>query len=256
MTVATGTQDYTATVSSLGTPHGMIANCQSPPEKGPTTTAVADLDAMYGRRFSRRQDRVRRRMWAEIARFLQRHVPDGAHVLDIAADNGHLLAGIRADVKIASDIRDTSAELPDDVRFIRSDSLALRDALPVGELDVVFMSNFLEHLPSGAAVIEQFRVVFDLLRPGGRVIVLQPNVRLTKGAYWDFVDHATALTERSLEEAATLAGFRRRELITRFLPYTTKSRLPKHRLVVRLYLALRPAWWIFGKQTLYIGEKP
>ena len=243
-------------MSSLDTPHVVVAPRTAPSDQAAPVTAVADLDAMYGRRFSHRQDRVRRRMWAEIARFLQRHVPDGAHVLDIAADKGHLLAGIRADVKIATDIRDTSDQLPDGIRFIVSDSLALRDALPAGGLDVVFMSNFLEHLPSGAAVIEQFRVVFDLLRPGGRVIVLQPNVRLTKGAYWDFVDHATALTERSLEEAATLAGFRRRELITRFLPYTTKSRLPKHRLLVRLYLALRPAWWIFGKQTLYVGEKP
>ncbi len=30
------------------------------------------------------------------------------------------------------------------------------------------MSNYLEHLPSAAAVIRQFQVVRDLLRPGGR----------------------------------------------------------------------------------------
>ncbi len=233
-----------------------LASHMSGPEEPPSPPAVADLDAVYGNRFPPRQERVKRRMWAEIARFLQRYVPEGARVLDIASDNGHLLAGIRAQQKIATDIRDTSANMPPGVSFIRSDSLALRSVMPSGELDVIFMSNFLEHLPSGAAVIQQFRVAYDLLRPGGRVIVLQPNVRLTKGAYWDFVDHATPLTERSLEEAATLAGFRRRELITRFLPYTTKSRLPKHRLIVRVYLTLRPAWLLFGKQTLYVAEKP
>src|SRR5205809_268031 len=40
------------------------------------------------------------------------------------------------------------------------------------------------------------------------------------------------------------------------LPYTTKSMLPQHPLLVRAYLHLPPAWLIFGKQTLYLGEKP
>jgi hypothetical protein len=37
------------------------------------------------------------------------------------------------------------------------------------------------------------------------------------------------------------------------LPYTTKSRLPQHVLLVR---AAPPAWLLFGKQTLYVGERP
>jgi hypothetical protein len=64
------------------------------------------------------------------------------------------------------------------------------------------------------------------------------------------------LTEKSLEEAATMAGFRTKQLITRFMPYTTKSNLPQHPLLVRAYLSFRPAWWLMGKQTLYLGEKP
>ena len=64
------------------------------------------------------------------------------------------------------------------------------------------------------------------MQPGGRVIVLQPNIRLVGNAYWDFIDHHVALTEKSLEEAAELAGLRTVEIIPRFMPYTTKSRLP------------------------------
>ncbi len=117
------------------------------------------------------------------------------------------------------------------------------------------MSNYLEHLPSTEAVVQQLRVAASLLRPGGRVLILQPNIRLIGGSYWDFIDHQCALTEKSLAEAAALAGFSAKRVITRFLPYTTKSRFPQHSLLVRAYLAFPLAWWVFGKQTLYLGEK-
>ena len=115
------------------------------------------------------------------------------------------------------------------------------------------MSNYLEHLDSGDAVIEQLRVAATLLRPSGRVVILQPNIRLVGPRYWDFIDHRVPLTESSLLEAAELAGLRTVELITRFLPYSTKGRLPSHPLLVRAYLATRPAWWLLGRQTLYVG---
>jgi SAM-dependent methyltransferase len=215
-----------------------------------------ELQAVYAQRFSPSETLAKQGLWSAVAGYLQRYVPPGARVIDIASDAGFFLQHISAAEKVATDIRDTSAAMPAGVRFVRSDSLHLGEVLPANHFDVVFMSNFLEHLPSGEAVIEQFRVVFDLLRSGGRVIVLQPNIRLTKGAYWDFIDHKTPLTERSLEEAAGLAGFRRYAMVTRFLPFTTKSRLPQGRRLVRLYLAFRPAWWLLGKQTLYVAEKP
>jgi hypothetical protein len=87
------------------------------------------------------------------------------------------------------------------------------------------------------------------------VVILQPNIRLAGAAYWDFIDHRTPLTERSLAEAAEIAGFRTVAVITRFLPYTTKSRLPSHPLLVRGYLAFPPVWRLLGRQTLYVGER-
>ena len=41
----------------------------------------------------------------------------------------------------------------------------------------------------------------------------------------------------------------------RFLPYTTKSRLPQAPTLVRAYLAVRPAWLLLGRQTLYVGRR-
>jgi len=214
------------------------------------------LDSVYERRFSDADALAKDALWREIARYLQRYVDERSKVLDLACDRGYFIHNIRARERWAADIRDVSAYLSPEVRFVRADGLALDRILPLGAFDVVFTSNYLEHLASGAHVIDQLRVVEQLLRPGGKLIVLQPNARLLGGAYWDFIDHKVALTERSLAEAAELAGLRTSLVIKRFLPYTTKSRLPTRRSLVRAYLAFRPAWYVLGKQTLYLAERP
>ena len=216
---------------------------------------VEPLDAIYGRRFDDADAAAKLEIWEEIAHYLQRFVDPGSTVLDLACDRGHFIRAIEAREKWASDARDVSAHLDDDVHFVRADGLELADALENEHFDVVFMSNYLEHLPSGDAVVEQFRVVRELLRSGGRAIVLQPNIRLVGGRYWDFIDHKVALTERSLAEAAELAGLEVERTITRFLPYTTKSRLPQSRRLVRAYLAFPPAWLLLGRQTLFIARR-
>jgi ubiquinone/menaquinone biosynthesis C-methylase UbiE len=213
------------------------------------------LDAVYGRRFDDADEAGKQAVWQEVTRYLQRFVDPGSVVLDLACDRGHFIRFIRAREKWATDLRDVSAHLGGDVRFVQGDGLALAGLLPQAHFDVVFMSNYLEHLPSGEAVIEQFRVVRELLRPGGRAIVLQPNIRLVGGRYWDFIDHTVALTERSLAEAAELAGLTVDRTIVRFLPYTTKSRLPQSRRLVRAYLACRPAWALLGRQTLFVARR-
>lgn len=137
---------------------------------------------------------------------------------------------------------------------MRSSGLALEDVVPSKYFGTVFMSNYLEHLESSDQVIDQLRVAHSLLRPRGRVIIVQPNIRLVRPRYWDFIDHRVPLTERSLLEAAELARLRTVRLVTRFLPYSTKGRLPSAGRLVRGYLHVRPAWWFLGRQTLYVGE--
>ena len=146
--------------------------------------------------------------------------------------------------------------LPADVRFVHASALELESEVAERQrFGTIFMSNYLEHLYSRDVVVEQLRVAARLLLPGGHLIVLQPNVRLVGQRYWDFIDHHVALTERSLEEAAELADLRTVKLIPRFLPYSTKGRLPSHPLLVRAYLRFPPAWWLLGKQTLYVGTR-
>ena len=213
------------------------------------------LEQLYEARFDEREISAKQGVWDEIARYLQRFVDPTLPLLDLACDRGHFVRAIHASERWATDIRDMRAALPDDVRFVQSSGLDLAAAVPTGHFGTVFMSNYLEHLGSADAVIEQLKVARQLLAPGGRVIVLQPNVRLVGFRYWDFIDHRVALTERSLLEAAELASLGTDQLITRFLPYSTKGRLPAARLLVRAYLAFPPAWRVMGKQTLYVGVR-
>ena len=214
------------------------------------------LKEVYEQRFDAADQARKDAIWKELGRFLQRYVPADGRVVDIACDLGYFIRNIRAGERWATDIRDVGSSLPADVRFIRASGLDLADVLPNDSFDLAFFSNYLEHLPSTEAVLEQLRVAFAILKPGGRVLILQPNIRLIGGAYWDFIDHQAALTEKSLAEAATMAGFKTKHVITRFLPYTTKSRIPQHPLLVRTYLSVPLAWALLGKQTLYLGEKP
>ncbi len=211
------------------------------------------LQDLYEARFDEREVSAKQIVWDEIARFLRRYVDPGLPLLDLACDRGHFVRASTASERWATDIRDMRASLPPDVRFVQASGLDLGEQLPAAYFGTIFMSNYLEHLESSDDVVRQLTVARGLLAPGGRVIVLQPNIRLVGPRYWDFIDHKVALTERSLLEAAELAGLGTERLITRFLPYSTKGRLPAARTLVRAYLAFPPAWRLMGKQSLYVG---
>ena len=226
-----------------------------PPEPDVRRSA-AEHTSVYDLRFGEKERSAKEDVWREICRFLQhRYIPASSRVLDVATDAGYFIRNIKAAERWATDLRDTSSLMPDGVRFVQADGLALADVVPTDYFDVVFMSNYLEHLDSPESVIEQLRVVRKLLRPGGHVVILQPNIKLVGAAFWDFIDHRVPLTEESLVEAATVAGFRTSDVISRFLPYSVKGRLPAHPALVRAYLAFPPLWRMMGKQTLYIGAR-
>ena len=217
-------------------------------------TEAGQLDAVYAQRFSEDEAARKNELWRVICSYLQRYVPRNGAVLDLACDRGDFIRNIDARERWACDMRNVAQYLPQPISFVQTNGLAIAERLPTEHFDLVFMSNYLEHLESSQQVVEQLQAVARVLKPGGRVMVLQPNIRLTGPAYWDFIDHKVPLTEKSLVEAAELAGFRTDALITRFLPYTTKGRLPVSSALTRIYLRLPPMWRAFGKQTLYVGS--
>lgn len=140
------------------------------------------------------------------------------------------------------------------VTFLEQDS-STRWKVDDGALNVVFTSNFFEHLPDKAALGRTLDEAYRCLGAGGRLIALGPNIKYLPGKYWDFWDHYLPLTETSLQEALSTRGFTIEHCVARFLPYTAVGGPEYPSLVLRLYLKLPPLWWLFGKQFLVVARK-
>ncbi len=215
---------------------------------------VAPLDAIYGRRFGDADETAKRAVWEEIVKYLQRFIDPDSVVLDLACDRGHFIRAVRAREKWATDARDVTTHLDDDVNFVQADGLALAAALPNSHFDTVFMSNYLEHLSSGGAVIEQLRVAREVLRPGGRAIVLQPNVRLSAALLGLHRPYGCAYG------AQPRRGRRARRPVRRAHDHALpalhdQEPATESRYLVRAYLAFPPVWALLGKQTLLIAQR-
>jgi hypothetical protein len=103
---------------------------------------------IYDHRFPATDLRQRMELWRVIAGYLQRYVPTTSVLIELGAGNGEFVSNIVAAERWATDIRPRPPQLHSDIRYVSCDGLALLDAVPAGYFDRVFMSNYLEHLPS------------------------------------------------------------------------------------------------------------
>jgi SAM-dependent methyltransferase len=215
------------------------------------------LAAQYRRRFDAEQA-ARTEVWRVLVdAWFSRYVDGADAVLDLGCGWGAFINHVRAPRRYGLDLNDDAhAHLDDDITLF-SQSAADPWPLPAGSLDLVFTSNFLEHLPSRAAILATLAEAHRCLRPGARMVCLGPDIRYAKGDYWNFFDHIVPLTARSLAEALEISGFSAEEVIDRFLPYTMagRRRLPPEHLI-RGYLHLRPVWRLVGRQFLVVVTKP
>lgn len=215
------------------------------------------LKRIYAERFDEEARRRKARVWRVLCRhFFQRYVRPEDTVLDLGAGYCEFINSIKCRERIAVDGNpDLARCAAPGVRVVLATSSHLVEVAD-SSVDVVFCSNFLEHLADKAEVLSLVAECYRVLRPGGRLLVLQPNIRAVGGRYWDFFDHHVPLTERSLTEAFALVGLEVREARARFLPYTTVSALPQHPFLVRLYLLFPPVHRLLGGQAWVVGVKP
>jgi ubiquinone/menaquinone biosynthesis C-methylase UbiE len=212
-----------------------------------------DLQALYAERFGTEGEQ-RTDLWQVLTReFFQRWVPETSTVLDLAAGHCEFINNITAARRIAVDLNpDVLHRAGHGVEAFncRSDAMT---PIADGSVDRVFISNFFEHVPR-PVILSTLREVRRVLAADGRLLVLQPNVRYCAKDYWMFFDHVTPVDDRALAEAFVQTGFEVETCYPRFLPYTTKSRLPQTTRLVSLYLKLPLAWKVLGAQAFMVGK--
>jgi SAM-dependent methyltransferase len=212
-----------------------------------------ELETIYGQRFEGRRE-YRNRVWQVlIGSFFQKFVRSEDSVLDLGCGYGEFINNIRCRTKYGMDLNPTAGRmLASGVHFFQQDCSA---QWPLGEssLDVVFTSNFFEHLPDKRALAATLTQVLRCLKPGGKLIAMGPNIKFLPGAHWDFWDHHLPLTELSLSEGLRNLGFTIERCYPRFLPYTMVHSPEYPPIFVRMYLALPIAWRLLGRQFLVVG---
>lgn len=218
---------------------------------------VRKLSKLYRIRFADDQLHRKNAIWQVIcSNYLQQFIAHSDTVVDIASGHGEFLNNIKAAKKIAIDLN------PDAKSFLKAEidfhhCMATNLGNVVKEVaDIVFASNFLEHLPDKKTLDEFLDQVLIALKPGGTFIILGPNLRYLPGKYWDFYDHHLGLTHLSISEALLLKGFKIKVCVDRFLPYTTQGSLPTHPYLVKGYLKFPIVWRILGKQFFIVAKKP
>jgi SAM-dependent methyltransferase len=215
-----------------------------------------DLQLQYAMRFER-TEKYRLAVWKVLTReFFSRWIRKGWVVLDLGCGWGEFINQIDAARKYGMDLNpDSARRLAPDVTFLPQDC-SQPWMLPDEHLDVVFTSNFLEHLPSKQSLRQTLDQAFRCLKPNGRLICLGPNIKFLHGSYWDFWDHYLALTEASLGEVLRLTGFVIDLATGRFLPYSMSRGFAPPPVFLRLYLKCPFLWRFFGKQFLVVSRKP
>jgi hypothetical protein len=212
-----------------------------------------DYERLYAYRFRDIDQDARLAVWKEIAPHVYDLMGRPRAVLDPAAGRGEFIGSIPAEERWAVDeVAYQEAEQTAGVTVVTS--RIMEAELPRDHFDGVFASNFLEHLFTQEAVYEFLVRMREVMKPGGRIAIMGPNIRYAAKEYWDMADHYVPLTHLAIAEHLAAAGFEPQRVIPRYLPYSFNGILPPSPRLTRAYLKVPLAWKLLGKQFLVIGR--
>ena len=212
-----------------------------------------NYERLYQHRFAGIDQDDRQKVWNEIGQFIYKKLGSPSRVLDPAAGMCEFLNSISNVDRVGVDMVDYHQHRDPEISFIKSNILELE--LPQGDFDGIFVSNFLEHLPTQDDIADFLSQMFHATKESGMIAILGPNFRYCPKEYFDCADHTIALTHVSIEEHLYASGFDIVAVFPRFLPFSFRGILPPSPLLTRLYLRFPLAWKLLGKQFLVIGKK-
>ncbi|KKT25430.1 methyltransferase domain-containing protein [Candidatus Pacearchaeota archaeon] len=202
-------------------------------------------------RFKFRRDR--NIVWQEIVLYLSRFIKRDSTILDLGSGYCDFINLVNAKKKFALDkYIDPNKFASNEVIKIKGDYKNMSKKIENNSLDVIFASNFFEHL-SDFDLENYVKIIKTKLKPLGLLILLQPNFKYAYKEYFDDYTHVKAWSDVSLPDFIKTKGFGILKVSPKFIPFSLKSRLPKNRFLIRMYLRspIKP----FGKQMLVIARK-
>jgi len=213
-----------------------------------------DYGRLYEYRFRDVNQAQRQMVWNVISRHIHQAMGSPDIVLDPAAGRCEFLNAVPARERWGIDIAEHSEFRDPAIKMIVGDALTVE--IPSAYFGGVFVSNFLEHLPTQEHVARLLVRLRQSMRAGGSIAVLGPNFRYSVREYFDCADHTLALTHIAVAEHLYSAGFTVGEIRPKFLPYSFRSHLPASRSLTEAYLKFPPAWHLLGRQFLVLAQVP
>ena len=191
-----------------------------------------------------------------------------ARILDIACGEGALLTFLRergyCHLK-GFDLSDENVSICHDLGLefvVKFDALELEKFSPDEKYDTIFALDILEHLPK-EKVVEFLTKVYQLLDPGGYLIIQTPNMGALQGLFIRYNDltHEFGLTEFSAKSLLIAAGWEKNNIsiyaawnATTFFGYVREFYLRiLHRLIFLIEGDQRPR--IPTKNLLIVARK-
>ena len=218
-------------------------------------TTEKNLTQIYEKRFSGHEN-YRNRVWKVlITKFFSKWITSADHILELGCGYGEFINHANCEVRHAMDLNPkTESLLDEDIIFHEQDCSTPWNIEPES-LDLVFTSNFFEHLPNKDSLDRTMCEIKNALKPEGMLIAMGPNISVLKGKYWDFLDHHVALSDQSLCELLDIHDFTIEKSYSKFLPYNMVRVKERPLFMISLYLRFPFLWNIFGKQFLIIAKK-
>lgn len=219
---------------------------------------MIDVKSLYNSRFTSFERIRKKELWKILCQdFLQRFVQRYDVVVDVGAGHCEFINNIKCFRKIAVDInKDINKFANKDVKVIIHTVKELKKILKSNSVNIIFMSNLLEHLDNKEDVFRLLNESFQVLKKGGRLLIMQPDIGLVGNRYWDYFDHKVPITAASLTEVLKAIGFEISDLHYPFLPYSTKIKyFPLWPVLLKIYLRCKPLHHIFGKQFFVCAKK-
>ena len=214
-----------------------------------------DLKKIYQIRFFGLEE-YRNAVWKILVKdFFAKWIEKDSVVLDLGCGYGEFINNVEGCQNHAMDLNpDTRKTINGDILFHEQDCSQPWPFDP-DSLDLIFTSNFFEHLSSKEVLDKTVAHAKMALKPGGSIIAMGPNIAVLKGKYWDFWDHHVPLSTQSLNELLEIHGFEIEKSIDRFLPYNMVRIRQRPLFLLWLYLHLPFVWRLFGKQFLIVAKK-